>query len=141
MTDTTSGVTGRNWWTIALWGAQVLLAVFFGMAGFMKLTQPIATLGAMGMGFVLDYPEALTRFIGIAEVLGALGMILPAATRILPWLTPLAALGFATIQVLAIGVHAMRGETLTTLPVNLLLLALALFVLWGRWRKSPIASR
>jgi membrane protein DedA with SNARE-associated domain len=68
-------------------------------------------------------------------------MILPAATRILPWLTPLAALGFALIQVLAIVVHANLGETAMTLPINLVLLALSLFVLWGRWRKAPISPR
>lgn len=62
-------------------------------------------------------------------------------TRILPWLTPLAALGFAIIQVLAIIVHASLGETATTLPMNLVLLAPALFVVWGRWRRAPISPR
>ena len=75
------------------------------------------------------------------ELAGALGMILPAATRILPWLTPLAALGFAVIQVLAIGTHALLGETAQTLPINLVLLALSLFVAWGRMRKAPILPR
>ena len=60
-------------------------------------------------------PEWLVRFIGVVEFLGALGMILPALTRILPWLTPLAALGFAVIQVLAIGTHAALGEIAMTL--------------------------
>lgn len=133
--------TGTNWWTVALWVAQLLLLVAFGSAGAMKLSQPMAQLAAMGMGFVTTTPEWLVRFIGVCEVAGALGMILPAATRILPWLTPLAALGFAVIQVLAIGVHASRGETAMTLPLNLVLLALALFVLWGRWRKAPIKPR
>jgi uncharacterized membrane protein YphA (DoxX/SURF4 family) len=110
------------------------------MAGFMKLTQPIDALVASGMTYAGDYPEMLTRFIGTMEVLGATGIILPAATRIAPVLTPLAALGFSTIQVLAIGLHAMRGE-FQVLPVNLVLLALSLFVLWGRSRKVPIAPR
>jgi len=52
----------------------------------------------------------LVRFVGFAELAGAIGVILPAATRILPWLTPLATLGFATIQVLAMGLHVMCGE-------------------------------
>jgi putative oxidoreductase len=140
MTDTTNGVTGRSGWNIGLWAAQVLLALFYLYAGYNKLTQPIEALGAMGMGFVLVVPELLTRFIGLAEVLGALGLVLPAATRILPRLTPLAALGLSTIQVLAILWHASRGEFMV-LPMNLVLLALSLFVLWGRERKAPIAAR
>jgi hypothetical protein len=141
MTDMASGTTRRNWWNIALWAAQVLLLVAFGAAGFMKLTQSIAALAGSGLGWVNDMPEWLVRFIAIAELAGALGMILPAAMRILPVLTPLAAAGFAVIQILAIGLHASRGETAMTLPVNLVLLALALFVLWGRFRKAPIAPR
>ena len=140
MTDITSGATGRNWWTIGLWVAQVLLAILFGMAGFMKVTTPVADLGAM-MNWVTVSPEWLVRFIGAVELLGAIGVILPALTRILPWLTPLAASGFAVIQVLAIGTHASLGETAMTLPLNLVILALSVFVAWGRWKKAPIAAR
>lgn len=140
MTDVTSGAAGRNWWTIGLWVAQVLLALVFGAAGVMKLFQPVETLGAM-MTWVTVTPDLLVRFIGFVELAGALGMILPAITRILPFLTPLAALGFAIIQVLAIGVHAWLGETATSLPMNLVLLVLSLFVAWGRARKAPISPR
>lgn len=129
-----------NKWNIGLWLAQAVLAAVYVMAGFMKLTQPIDALVASGMTYADDYPEMLTRFIGTMEVLGAIGIILPAATRIAPFLTPLAALGFSTIQVLAIGLHSMRGE-FQVLPVNLVLLALSLFVLWGRSRKAPISPR
>lgn len=129
-----------NKWNIGLWVAQAVLAAVYVMAGFMKLTQPIDALVASGMGYAGDYPEMFTRFIGTMEVLGAVGIILPAATRIAPFLTPLAALGFSTIQVLAIGLHTIRGE-FQILPVNLVLLALSLFVLWGRLRKAPIAPR
>jgi hypothetical protein len=80
-----------------------------------------------------DVSAALVRFVGIAEILGPIGLILPMLTGILPWLTPLAAIGLAIIQVLAIGFHARRGETAKTLPANLVLLALSLFVVWGRW--------
>jgi hypothetical protein len=59
-------------------------------------------------------------------------MVLPMWTGILPWLTPLVALGFAVIQVLAIGVHHRRNEMAQALPINLVLLGLSLFVLWGR---------
>lgn len=139
MTDAAS-VFGRNWWAIGLWVVQVLLTLAFGAAGVMKLFMPIADISGQ-MAWAAASPEWLVRFIGFAELAGAIGMVLPAATRILPWLTPLAGLGFAVIQVLAIGVHATRGETAMTLPVNLVLLALSLFVAWGRWRKAPIASR
>ena len=127
-------------WNIGLWVAQVILAAVYVMAGFMKLTQPIDALVASGMSYAGDYPELLTRFIGTMEGLGALGIILPAATRIAPRLTPLAALGFSIIQILAIGLHSSRGE-FQVLPVNLVLLALSLFVLWGRLRKAPIVPR
>ena len=140
MTDTMTSGARRNWWTIGLWVAQLLLALVFGAAGVMKLMTPVADLAAM-MNWVSVSPEALVRFIGFDELAGALGMILPALTRILPFLTPLAAAGFALIQVLAIGTHGALGETASTLPMNLVLLALALFVAWGRWKKSPIAPR
>ena len=140
MTDTTSRVTAWNWWTIGLWAAQVLLAFAFGTAGVLKTLTPIADLGTM-MNWVNVTPEWLVRSIGVVEFLGAVGMILPVATRILPWLTPLGAMGFAIIQVLGIGVHASLGETAMSLPMNLVLLALALFVAWGRARKAPISPR
>jgi hypothetical protein len=129
-----------NWWNVALWAAQILLAVVLAMAGVLKSFQPLDALGTM-MNWVTVTPPWLVRFIGFVELAGALGMILPALTRILPWLTPLAALGFVVIQVLAIGVHATLGETAWSLPMNLLFLALSLFVLWGRWRKVPISPR
>ena len=136
----TSGVTSGRGWNIGLWIVQVVLAGVYAMAGFMKLSQPIEALVASGMSYAGDYPELLTRFIGTMELLGAIGIILPAATRILPGLTPLAAVGFALIQVLAMGVHISRGEFMV-LPMNLVLLALALFVIWGRTRKAPISAR
>ena len=140
MTDVTNGATGRNGWKIGLWVAQILLALVFGSAGFMKLFQPIEALVPM-MAWVGSSPEWLVRFIGFVEIAGALGMILPAATRILPWLTPLAALGFAIIQVLAVGVHVSMGDIAMSWPMNLVLLALSLLVIWGRTRKAPIAAR
>ncbi len=126
-------------WSIALWVVQVLLAAFYAFVGGTKAFSSLPDLTAM-MIWPGDYP-GLTRFVGWAEIAGAVGLILPALTRILPWLTPLAAAGLSAIQVLAIGFHAMRGETAMTLPINLVLLGLSLFVLWGRLRKAPIAAR
>jgi hypothetical protein len=87
-----------------------------------------------------DVPRALSLFIGYAEVAGGLGLILPAATRIAPWLTPLAALGLATIMILAIVFHVARGEA-SVIWIHTLLAGLALFVAWGRWRKAVITRR
>jgi putative oxidoreductase len=141
MTVDTGAARRVNWWSIGLWVAQVLLAALYLMAGWMKLSQPMAGLAAMGMGYATEMPELFVRFVGLMEVLGAIGLIAPAASRILPILTPLAALGLSVVQVAAIILHAVRGETAMTLPMNLVLLALSLFVLWGRIRKAPIAAR
>ena len=123
---------------IGLWVAQVLLGVAFGMAGFMKLVSPIEEL-ARNMAWVYE-ARALVRFIGAAEMLGALGLVLPAAMRIKPWLTPLAALALGVVMLLAMGFHVTRGE-LEALPVNLGLGGIAAFIAWGRWKKAPIPPR
>jgi putative oxidoreductase len=125
---------------ISLWIGQILLAVMFGMAGLMKTTKPIADLGAM-LPWTRDVPEALVRFIGIAELLGALGVVLPAATRVRPALTPLAAAGLFVVMLLAFAFHVSRGEAAQALPINLVLGGLAAFVAWGRFKKSPISPR
>jgi putative oxidoreductase len=126
-------------WNIALWLAQGLLALLFGMAGVMKTTQPIAEL-AQTLPWAGDVPPGLVRFIGASELAGALGMILPSATRIAPRLTPLAGIGLALVMVLAAAFHLTRGEA-SALPFNLVLGGLALFVAWGRFKKVPIAAR
>ena len=128
-------------WGIGLWVGQALLAALFGLAGVMKTAMAPAALAKMGLAYAVDIPHGLLLFIGVCELAGALGVILPAATRILPFLTPLAALGFVIIQVLAIGFHFVRGELGEALPLNLVLLALSLFVAWGRTWKAPIAAR
>lgn len=141
MTMDASAGRRSDWWTIGLWVAQVLLAIVYLMAGGMKLSQPMTGLAAMGMGYATALPEPFVRFVGLMEVLGATGLILPSVTRILPWLTPLAAVGLSVVQVSAIILHATRGETAMTLPLNLVLLGLALFVVWGRTRKAVISPR
>ena len=116
---------------IALWIAQVLLLGVFGMAGVMK-TFMIAK-AKETLPWAKGRSDAFVRFVGISELLGALGMFLPMLTGILPWLTVLAAVGMAIIQVLAIfTVHLPRKEY-NVLPFNVVLLALAIFVAWGRW--------
>ena len=82
-------------------------------------------------------PLPLVRFIGVSELAGAIGLILPAATKIKPTLTPLAALGLLTIMILAMAFHLSRGEA-QALPINMALGGLAAFVAWGRTKKAPI---
>jgi putative oxidoreductase len=122
-----------------LWVLQVLLGLAFVAAGFPKLIQPFAEL-AQQLAWVSDVPEVLVRFIGVAEVLGGLGLILPAATRILPWLTPVAAAGLALDMLLATLFHLVRGEGGVGV-VPLLLGLLAALVAYGRWRVAPILAR
>lgn len=123
---------------ISLWITQGLLAAAFIMAGFMKLTAPIHELAANGMTFVNSFSETTVRFIGICEILGSLGLILPALLRIKPILTPIAAVGLALVMVLATIYHISAGEP----PVpNVILFALASFVAWGRLKKAPIMAK
>jgi len=123
---------------ISLWIAQVLLAVMFGMAGLMKTFQPIDGLVASGMTWAAEMP-GLVRFIGISELAGAVGLILPAALRIKPILTPVAAVGLLVVMILAAGYHLSRGEPGAS--TNLVLGAIAAFVAWGRFKAAPIAPR
>ena len=124
---------------IALWIVQALLAVAFGMAGGMKTFVPLEEI-AKNLPWVLEYPPAFTRFIGVSELAGAVGLVLPSVTRIQPRLTVLAAYGLAVVMALAMGFHAMRGEFLA-LPPNLVLMSMALFVAWGRTAKAPIEAK
>ena len=141
MASTLSRVTpsGSTALHVTLWMAQLLLALVFGMAGIMKSTQPVAEL-AVAMSWTGDVPAALVRFIGASELAAALGLVLPAATRIRPLLTPLAAIGLALVMVLASLFHISRGEWFA-LPLNLVLGSLAAFVAWGRLRRVPIFPR
>src|SRR5215211_2678178 len=124
---------------IALWCVQVLLAAMFGMAGVIKSLQPMPAL-AIQIPWTAVVGELLTRFIGVSEFVGALGLILPAATRIRPRLTALAAAGLTVVMVLAAGYHLARGE-FQALPINFVLGSLAGFIAWGRLLKAPISSR
>ncbi|WP_458687592.1 DoxX family protein [Nocardia tengchongensis] len=116
---------------IALWIVAGALAAMFAMAGVMKSTQPQAKL-AEKLPWVADVSLPTLRVIGVAEVLGALGLILPAWTGIAPILTPLAAVGLAVIMALAAVTHARRKEP-AAIVFNLVLLAASVFVAWGRF--------
>lgn len=124
--------------TYALWIVQALLAAFFLVAGVMRITLPIDTLAAQA--WVRDVPTELVRFIGVAETLGAIGLLVPALTRIQPWLTPLAAVGLALVMLLATGFHLTRGEGFYAV-VTFVLLVVSAFVAYGRWQVAPHGRR
>ena len=130
-----AAATGRGL-RIALWSAQIVLAIVFALAGGTKVSTPAAELTKMAPGF----PLALLRFIGIAELAGAIGIILPALTRIAPVLTPLASSGFVIVMASAGILHLVRGQV-GELVVVIVLGALAYFVAWGRFKLVPIARR
>jgi uncharacterized membrane protein YphA (DoxX/SURF4 family) len=121
---------------IALWIVQILLALAFLMAGIMKSTQPLEKL-ATRMGWVKDLAARNVRLIGILEILGAIGLIIPAVTGILPWLTPVAAIGLVLTMIGAMITHTRRGE-FPSLGSNFVLLALAAFVVIGRFVVMPL---
>ncbi|MGW0882491.1 DoxX family protein [Streptomyces sp. NPDC002671] len=116
----------------ALWITASVLALLFLMAGLMKLSQPREKLAASGMAWAKDFPSGAIKAIGAAEALGAVGLVLPAAVNIAPGLVPWAALGLAATMVGAAVVHARRKEN-QMIGVNLVLLALAAVVAWGRF--------
>jgi len=122
-----------------LWVSQVLLAGMFLLAGFTKSVQPMAELSE-NMLWVATTPEWMVRLAGVSEVLGALGVILPATMRIRPGLSPLAAAGLALVMMLAVVFHSVRGE-FYALPINFVLMALALFVAYGRHTLVPITAK
>jgi len=123
---------------IALWVVQILLALLFGFAGIMKVTQPIDRLETRMGGWVKDVGSRGVRLIGSLEILGAIGLIIPAVTGILPWLTPVAASCLGLTMIGAMITHGRRGEY-SQIGVNVVLLLLTLFVAYGRFVIIPIS--
>jgi putative oxidoreductase len=119
---------------VALWVAQVILAVLCDMAGTMKTFIPSSDVAKGLTAAALS--QALGRFIGMAELSGALGVILPAPAGIKPGLTNLAAAGMAAIMVLATVFHISRKE-FKAIPVTIVLGGLALFIALAM-KKMPI---
>src|SRR5215213_1923097 len=115
----------------ALWIVQGLLALLFLFTGGTKLVLPLE---ALTEHFPL--PGLFVRFIGVAEVLGALGLILPGLLRIRPGLTPLAAAGLVIIVIGATGLTVVGGQVAPAL-FPLVVGLLAAFVAYGRWRLAP----
>ena len=122
----------------ALWIVAIVLAASFAGSGLMKLLVPKDKLVSSGQGWAQNYTPTNIRLIGVAELLGAAGLILPAVTHIAPILVPLAAVGLVLVMVGAAAVHARRKEAVN-IVVNAVLLGLAVFVAWGRFGPYPFA--
>ncbi|MFM2386386.1 MAG: hypothetical protein RL660_1143 [Bacteroidota bacterium] len=123
---------------ILLWAAQVMLALVFMWGAYIKLFQPMEEAAKM-LPWTKDNP-ALLIFTGLLDLLGAFGIVLPAATKIQPKLTVFAAYGIVALMISASIFHISRGET-SLIGMNIFFLLLALFVAWGRSKKAPILSK
>jgi hypothetical protein len=121
---------------MVLWILQVLLAIAFLAHGWLFLSPPPEIAVQMNASL----PRWFQVFLGVAEVLAAVGLTVPGLTRILPWLVTWAAAGIVIVTVSATAYHLMRGEV-SSAAITLLLLALAAFVAYMRHRVLPIGPR
>jgi len=119
--------------TKALWTIQILLAALFLFAGGAKFVMPVEE---MTKGMPAWMPLSFVYFIGVCEVLGGIGLILPGLLHIKPGLTPLAAAGLVIIMIGAVVVSLPMGVATALLPLVTGLLAA--FVAYGRWRLAPL---
>lgn len=113
----------------ALWIVQGLLAALFLLAGVPKLVMSAGQMAAPGP---IQVPVPFIRFIGVCEILGAIGMVLPGLTRIRPGLTPLGAGGLVIIMIGATVINMVNGMAAFAMPAAVLGL-MAAYVVWGRW--------
>jgi uncharacterized membrane protein len=119
---------------IALWVAQALLAIVFGAVGISKFRYDRLTYARARppmTSFAEDLSDRTYKTLGVLELLGAIGVVLPRLLGIAPVLTPLAALGFVGLMIGAFILHVRRDEP-QLIVINAVLILLALFVLWGR---------
>jgi uncharacterized membrane protein YphA (DoxX/SURF4 family) len=119
-----------------LWVLQILLAIAFFAHGWLFLSPPAAIVDQMNASL----PRWFQLFLGVAEILAALGLTLPGLTRILPWLVSCAAGGIMIVMVSATIYHVARGE-MSSAAITLVLLAMATFVAYMRHRVVPIQPR
>jgi hypothetical protein len=123
---------------ILLWVAQGMLALLFLWAAYTKLLQPIEETAKM-LPWAADNPF-LVKLTGFVELLGALGLLLPAALRIQPGLTILAAYGTVALMATAIVFHITRGEA-SLIGMNIFFMLIAFFIVWGRTSRAPIKAK
>jgi uncharacterized membrane protein YphA (DoxX/SURF4 family) len=122
---------------IALWIAQVLLALIFLFAGVMKFVTPM---DEMMKQMPVALPPWFIFFTGAVEILGAIGVVLPWLLGILPILTPLAAAGLVFVMLGAI-VYTLAAGQMGGAIISLIVGLLAAFVAYGRWRLTPTVHR
>ena len=121
--------------TKVLWIVQGLLAFIFLFAGGAKLVTPVEQMAAQ-----TGLPGAFLQFVGVCEVLGAIGLILPGLLRIKPGLTPLAACGLVGVMIGATTV-SLRGGAVGPAAFSAVVGLVAVFIAYGRWRMAPLMSR
>ena len=121
---------------ILLWTLQILLALAFVAHGVMLLSPPVAIAEQLNASL----PRWFQLFLGVAEVLAGIGLTLPGLTGIQPWLVPCAAAGIMFVMISATIYHAARGE-FSSAAITLVLLIMATFVGYMRWRILPIRAR
>src|SRR5947207_11785145 len=121
---------------ILLWVLQVLLAVAFFAHGLLLLFPPASIVEQMNASLSRGFQV----FIGVAELLAAVGLTLPGITRIQPWLVPSAAAGLMIVMISATIFHLTRGEV-SSAVTTAVLLGMATFVAYMRWRVAPILPR
>jgi uncharacterized membrane protein YphA (DoxX/SURF4 family) len=125
---------------LALWIIAGVLAFAFAGSGVMKLAQSKEKLVASPTGgWAADFSPASIKLIGVAEILGAAGLILPAVLHVVPIFVPLAAVGLALLMIGAAVVHGRRNE-LPNVAINVVLVLLAAFVAWGRFAALPFTG-
>ena len=121
---------------ILLWVLQVLLALAFFAHGWLFLSPPAAMVEQINASL----PRWFQLSLGAAEILAAVGLTLPGLTRIEPWLVSCAAAGIMIVMICATAYHLMRGEV-SSAAITVVLLGIATFVAYMRWRIAPIRSR
>ena len=119
---------------IGLWILQVCLSLLFITFGYMKLVKSKDELkGIDTLHYVDDFSERNLKLIGILEVLGAIGLVLPQLTGILPWLVTLSSFGLVLTMLVAMIVHLRRGDGLKSVMINIILLLMSSFITYGRF--------
>lgn len=121
---------------VVLWVCQVLLALAFAAHGWLMLAPP----PEIAVQMDASLPRWFQVFLGVSEVMAAVGLTLPGLTRIVPWLVVWAAGGVMIVMVSATIWHLVRGE-MSSAVITLVLLAMATFVAWTRHRILPIRGR
>lgn len=121
-----------------LWIAQILMGIFFIYVGVLHFIVPEGLPDAFS--WMYDLSDTLHWISGTAEILGGLGLILPAVTGIMPQLVPLAAEGLIVVMIGAIIYHLARGEFQNVVS-NLLWIGIGAFIAWGRTKRHPLPAR